>query len=65
MVDHLELLGVGIDNSLNFSKLIAKITIKVGNRLHVLGRLKKTLSTSSKMCLYNSYAIGKETLFHT
>ena len=54
IVDRLELLGVAIDNSLNFSKHIGKITEKVENRLHVLGRLKNTLSTSSKMCLYNS-----------
>ena len=48
IVDHLELLGVTIDNSLNFSKHIAKITKKVGNQ-YVLSRLKNTLSISSKM----------------
>ena len=53
IVDHLELLGVTIDNSLNFSKHIGKITKKVGNQLDVLCRLKNTLSISSKMCLYN------------
>ena len=53
IVVHLELLGVAIDNSLNFSKHIGKNTEKVGNRLDVLGRLKNTLSTTSKMCLYN------------
>ena len=57
-VDHLELLGVVIDDSLNFSKHIGKITEKVENRLDVLGRLKNTLSISSKMCLYNSYVMS-------
>ena len=54
--DHLELLGVSIDNSLNFSKHIGKI--KAGNRLDVLDRLKNTLTTFSKMCLYNSYVMS-------
>ena len=51
IVDHVELLGVVIDNSLNFGKHIGKITEKVENRLGVLGRLKNTLSTSSKTSL--------------
>ena len=54
IVDHLELSGVVIDDSLSFSKHIGKVTEKVGNRLDVLGRLENTLSTSSKICLYNS-----------
>ena len=58
MVDHLKLFGVGIDNSLNFSKHIGKITKKVGNKLDILGRLKNTLTTFSKMCLYNSYVMS-------
>ena len=58
IVDHLELLGVAIDVSLNCSKHIGKITEKVGNRLDVFGRLKNTLSTSSKMCLCNSYVMS-------
>ena len=58
IVDHLELLGVTIDNLLNFSKHIGKITKKVGNQLDVLSRLKNTLSISSKMCLYNSYVMS-------
>ena len=49
IVDHLELLGVTVDNSLNFSKHIGNITKKVGNQLDVLSRLKNLLSTSSKM----------------
>ena len=63
IVDHLELLGVTIDNSLNLSKHIGKITKKVGNELDVLSRLKNTLSTFSKMCLYNSYVMSYYLLF--
>ena len=51
IVDHVELLGVAIYNSLNFSKHIGKITKKVGNQLHVLSRLKTTQSISSKLSL--------------
>ena len=57
-VDYLELLGVTIVNSLNFSKHIGNITKKVGNQLDVLRRLKNTLSVSWKMCLYNSYVMS-------
>ena len=57
IVDHLDLLGV-IDNSLNFSKHVAKITRKVGKHLEVLRRLKNMPSISSKMCLYNSYVMS-------
>ena len=58
IVEHLELLGVTSDNSLNFSKHSGKIIKKVGNHLDVLGRLKNTLSLSSKMCLYNSFVMS-------
>ena len=57
-VAHLELLGVTIDNSLNFNKHISKIIKKAGNQLDVSGRLKTTLSSSSKMCLYNSFVMS-------
>ena len=57
IVDHLELLVVTIDNSLNFSEHIGKITKKVGKQLDVLSRLKNMLSIPSKMCLYNSYVM--------
>ena len=39
IVDHLEVLGVTIDNSLNFSEHIGKITKKIGKQLDVLSRL--------------------------
>ena len=58
IVDHLELLGVTIDKSLNFSKHIVKIIKKVRNQLDVLSRLKNKLSISLKMCLYNSFAMS-------
>ena len=44
IVDHLELLGVTIDNSLNLNKHIGRIINKVGSQLDVLSRLKNTLS---------------------
>ena len=39
IVDHLELLGVTSDNSLNFSEHVGRITKKVGKQLDVLSRL--------------------------
>ena len=57
-VDHLELLGVVIDNSLHFDKHVTKITKKVGKQLDVLCRFKKMLSSSTKLCLYNSFIMS-------
>ena len=45
-----DLLGVTIDSSLNFSK----ITKKVGKQFDVLSRLKNMQSISTKICLLNS-----------
>ena len=51
-VDHLDLLGLTIDNSLNFSKHICNINKKVGKQLlDVLSKLKNVLSFSLKLCL--------------
>ena len=47
IVDHLDLLSAAIDNSLNFSEHIAKITKKVGKQLDVLSGLKNMLSTTT------------------
>ena len=58
IVDHLDLLSATVDNSLNFSKHIAKITKKVGKQLDFLSGLKSMLSISLKMCLYNSYVMS-------
>ena len=57
-VDHLELLGVVIDNSLHFNKHVPKITKKVGKQLDVLCRFKKMPSSSTKFCLYNSFIMS-------
>ena len=58
IVDHLDLLGITIDNLLNFSKHVAKITKKVGKQSDVLSRLKNMQSIFSKMCFYNSYVMS-------
>ena len=65
IVDYLELLGVTIDNSLNFGKQIGKITEKVGYQLDFLNGLKNTLSISSKMCLYDSYVMSLLTVLRS
>ena len=58
IVDHLHILGVTIDNSLNLSKHVAKVNKKVGKQSDVLIRLENMPSISSKMCLYNSYMMS-------
>jgi len=51
-------LGVVIDNFLLFDKHVTKITKKVGKQLDVLCRFKKILSSSTKLCLYNSFIMS-------
>ena len=48
VTDNLELLGVVIDNKLNFESHISKLIEKVGKQIDVLNRFKHILSFSSK-----------------
>ena len=50
--------GFVLDNSLLFDKHVTKITKKVGKQLDVLCRFKKILSSSTKLCLYNSFIMS-------
>ena len=61
LLDTVDLLGLTLDNSLNFGKHITKISKKVGKQLDVLCRLKNILSFRTKLCLYNNWFI---THFH-
>ena len=56
--EEVELLGVIIDNKLQFKSHIAKLIKKVGKQLDVLSRLKNILSFSSKMRIYRSFIMS-------
>ncbi|KAL9966690.1 hypothetical protein ACROYT_G024802 [Oculina patagonica] len=57
-VYEVELLGVVIDDALNFSTHVSKIIKKAGKQLDVICRLRNVLSSSSKLCLYNSFVMS-------
>jgi len=52
---HVELLGLLIDNKLNFNNHVSSICQKASRQVNVLGRLSKVIDESSKMLLYNSF----------
>jgi hypothetical protein len=52
------LLGVGIDQKLNFSKHIADICKKAGRKLNVLARMANTLDTDGKMCIFQCFIMS-------
>ncbi|KAL9961770.1 hypothetical protein ACROYT_G030788 [Oculina patagonica] len=57
-VYEVELLGVVIDDALNFSTHVSKIIKKAGKQLDVICRLRNVLSSSSKLCLYDSFVMS-------
>ena len=52
--DNVELLGVVIDNRLNFKSHLSKLIKKVGRQIHVLNRFKHILSFTSKIRIYRA-----------
>ena len=53
-----ELLGIKIDEKLNFEKHISEISRKAGGQLNTLMRLNKYLSTDSKRLAVNSFTLS-------
>ena len=53
--DNVELLGVVIDNKLNFKSHISKLIKKVGKQTDVLNQFKHILSFSSKIRIYRAF----------
>ena len=53
--DNVELLGVVIDNKLNFKNHISKLIKKVGRQIDVLNRFKHILSFSTKIPIYRAF----------
>ena len=57
-VSSVELLGIQIDDKLNFNLNISKICKSVANQLNTLIRLKQFYSFHAKEVLVNSYIIS-------
>ena len=53
-----KLVGVHIDNQLNFNKHIQEICIKAGRQLNALKRLSQKLTTDSKLCIFRSFILS-------
>ena len=51
----MNLLGVNLDNKLNFSKHISNICARVHNQIQVLKRFRHILSSSTKAWLYKAF----------
>ena len=58
MVSSIELLGIQIDDKLNFNLHISKYCKSAANQLNALIRLKQFLSFHAKEVLTNSYIIS-------
>ena len=54
----IKLVGVHIDNQLNFNKHIQEICIKAGRQLNALKRLSQKLTTDSKLCIFRSFILS-------
>ena len=53
--ERVKLLGVYIDNKLNFGHHVSHICQKAGKQVKVLGRLNRVLNESNKLLLYSSF----------
>ena len=53
-----KLLGIEIDNKLNFSKHISNICKKAGQQLSALARLSKFLDPDTKLIVFNSFVLS-------
>ena len=54
-VDNVKILGLHIDNKLNFDTHISKVCQKTGRQIQVMSRLRNILSEGNKILLYNSF----------
>ena len=53
--ERVKLLGVHIDNKLNFGHHVSHICQKAGKQVKVMGRLSRVLNESNKLLLYSSF----------
>ena len=52
-MERMKVLGITIDDKLNFSEHISNVCIKTGRQLNVLERFKKVLVYKIRMAIYN------------
>ena len=57
-MERMKVLGITIDDKLNFSEHISNVCIKAGRQLNVLQRLKRVLDYKSRMAIYNSFVMS-------
>lgn len=55
--DSLDLLGMTIDNQLNFNKHVSLVCKKVNNQLNVMIRFRNLIGTATKFKLYNAFIL--------
>ena len=55
--DSLDLLGMTIDNQLNFNKHVSLVCKKVNNQLNVMIRFRSLIITATKLKLYNAFIL--------
>ena len=53
--DSLDLLGMTIDNQLNFNKHVSLVCKKVNNQLNVMIRFHNLICTATKLKLYDAF----------
>ena len=56
-VNYIKVLGLYLDNKLNFDLHITKLSQKAGRQIQVISRLSRILNESSKMLLYNTFLV--------
>ena len=56
--ERMRVLGVKIDNKLNFTEHILDVGIKADRQLNILQRLKKVLNYKSRMVIYKSFLMS-------
>ena len=60
----IKLLGVHIDENLNFTEHISKLCIKAGQKVGVLSRLRNLIPCKAKLLLYKSFILPYLTYYH-
>ena len=54
----MKVLGVKIDDKLNFTEHISDVSTRAGRQLNILQRLKKVLDYKSRMAIYKSFIMS-------
>ena len=57
-MERMKVLGITIDDKLNFCEHISNVCNKAGRQLNVLQRLKNVLDYKSRMAIYNSFVMS-------